>query len=328
MPPKKREYFKKLLGAVGVDRENDHDAKLFEAPKAPKREGKFLNFLPSIYQADLIFMPNDGGFQYVLDVVDLATKAIDAEPMTGKTSNHVIQAFESIFRRPYIKRESMRYLYTDAGSEFCNDEFDTYMKQNDVIHRVTRVGRKNQMGVVEYFNGVITKVLGAKIGVDEIRFEDRGEWKRYLPNVIKAMNENKKEPQKISEFFKPPIVNDSDLDLKVGDYVHVKLEEPRDAITNEKFNAKKFRNGDLRYSREVHKIVDIKILNNQPVRFVLEGIGNATFMRYELVKATDTHADEMRAVEERKKAEEEEKQRKKASESKRQIGLRNRTAYV
>ena len=118
------------------------------------------------------------------------------------------------------------------------------------------------------------------------------------------------------------------MDLKVGDYVHVKLEEPRDTITNEKFNAKKFRNGDLRYSREVHKIVDIKILNNQPVRFVLEGIGNATFMRYELVKATDTNADEMRAVEERKKAEEEEKQRKKASESKRQIVLRNRTAYV
>jgi hypothetical protein len=328
MPPK-REYYKKLLASVGVDKEHDQDAKLFEAPRRPKQEGKFMIFKPSVYQADTVYMPEDNGFNYILDVVDLAHKNVDAEPMRGRTSMDVIQAFEAMFRRKYISRETMQYLYTDAGTEFCNEEFDGYMKQNEVIHRVTRVARKNQTGVVEYYNGVITKVLGVKMGTDEIRLEETGRWKDSLPRVIKAINDNKKDPPKIKDFFKDPIVKESDLDLNIGDYVHVKLEQPIDTITGEKYNGnQKFRNGDLRYSREVHKIVNISMLPNQPVRFFLEGINNATFMRWELVKATDTHADEMRAIEERKKAEEEEKQRKKASESKRQIVLRNRTAYV
>ena len=329
MPPKGK-YFNELMNAVGVNRETDHDAKLFQAPKKPKREGKFMVFKSFIFQADVIYMPKDGEYNYILDVVDVSTRAIDAEPMRNRSSMDVIQAFEAIFKRKHISLENMIYLFTDAGTEFCNDEFDTYMQQNDILHRVTRVGRKNQMSIVEYFNGVLTKVLGTKMGVDEIRLEERGEWKRYLSPLVERMNQHKKEPRKIYEFFKDPIVKDSDLDLTEGDWVHVKLEEPRDTITNEKYNSKKFRNGDLRYSRKIYKIDKVVISNGQPVRFILQGITNASFMRYELVKALETNAQQKQSEIDRKIEEKKEKERKKAEDpnTKRQLVLRNRTAYV
>lgn len=329
MPPKGK-YFTKILGAIGVDKEHDHDAKLFQAPVRPQREGKFMVFQSTSFQADVIYMPPDGEYNYILDVVDISTRAIDAEPMKGRSSMDVIQAFEAIFKRRYISLVNMVYLYTDAGTEFCNDEFDTYMKQIDVLHRVTRVGRKNQMSIVEYFNGVITKVLGTKMGVHEMRFEERGEWKRYLPAVIESMNQNKKEPRKIFEFFQNPIIKPSDMDLKEGDWVHLKLEEPRDTITDEKYNAKKFRNGDLRYSREIHQIDKVLIMNNQPVRFILKGVKDASFMRYELIKATETNAQQRQSEVDAKEAEKREKERQKAEDpkTKRQLVLRNRTAFV
>lgn len=329
MPPKSK-LFDKLYEAVGLNKQQDHDVKLLEPPKN-KRGGKFNVMFPSMFQADLIYMPEDQGFNYILDVVDVSTHDVDAEPLVGRTTDHIIQGFERIFKRKYIKRETMKFLYTDNGSEFANAEFETYCKQNDIIHRMSRPYRKNQTGVVEYMNGLFTKVLGTSMTVGELRMEERNTvWVKHLPNIIKTLNENRREPKKIREFFHDPVIKPSDTDLKEGDYVHIVLEKPVDAITEQNTNATKFRHGDLRYTKKVYKIVLITSYPSQPMRYMVEGYKNVSFLRGELVKATQTNQEQKEHEENKRKDDEEEKKRERDNDPSRRrtLELRNRTVRV
>src|ERR1700679_2620804 len=46
------------------------------------------------HQANLIFLPNDNGYKYVLVVIDITTRLSDAVPLKTKNSTEVIKAFK------------------------------------------------------------------------------------------------------------------------------------------------------------------------------------------------------------------------------------------
>jgi len=48
-------------------------------------------------QADLLFLPEDEGYKYLLVVVDIATRLCDAEPLKSKESKVVAKAIQRIF---------------------------------------------------------------------------------------------------------------------------------------------------------------------------------------------------------------------------------------
>ena len=45
-----------------------------------------------IYQADLLFLPNDEGYKYALVVVDIGSGLCDAEPLKSKKTTEVKSA--------------------------------------------------------------------------------------------------------------------------------------------------------------------------------------------------------------------------------------------
>ena len=71
----------------------------------------------AVEQADLLFLPKDEGYRYALVVVDVATRAMDAEPLKEKKTEAVLQAFRKIYARKYLKWPT-KFLQVDSGSEF------------------------------------------------------------------------------------------------------------------------------------------------------------------------------------------------------------------
>jgi hypothetical protein len=70
-----------------------------------------------ICQADLLFMPTDKGYKYMLVVIDNGSRLVDAEPLKSKESKAVVSAFQMIFSRGIVAMPNVR-IEVDAGSEF------------------------------------------------------------------------------------------------------------------------------------------------------------------------------------------------------------------
>ena len=83
------------------------------------------------WAADLIKVINiaksNGGYRYLLTVVDVFSKYAWVEPVKSKTRQDVTTAFEKILKRSQGRQQ--QNLQTDNGKEFYNKHFQTLMKQ-------------------------------------------------------------------------------------------------------------------------------------------------------------------------------------------------------
>ena len=90
---------KKLSEAIGINK-NEKNVKLTEAPTIRKNDTGHFNVFAkfAVVQADLIYITEDKrGYKYILNVVDVASRALDAIPLRGRTAEDVIEGFEKIF---------------------------------------------------------------------------------------------------------------------------------------------------------------------------------------------------------------------------------------
>jgi hypothetical protein len=118
----------------------------------------------AIQQADLLFLPNDDGFRYLLVVVDIATRRTDAEPLKTKESKEVKLALQKIYKRKVLKKPLR--LEVDSGKEFKGEFEKYYEKLLDIVTKI--VGRHRQQSVVEAKNYQIGKILNTRMLVEEI----------------------------------------------------------------------------------------------------------------------------------------------------------------
>src|ERR1044071_6867737 len=94
-----------LYKAVGIDNPEKPSVRLTEAPIIKNKDkGKFMVLRKyGVVMADLIYMkPDPKGYNYILTVVDVATRSMDAIPLKGRESYDVIEGFEQIFKHKYI----------------------------------------------------------------------------------------------------------------------------------------------------------------------------------------------------------------------------------
>ena len=127
-----------------------------------------------IWSADLVEVPPERGYRYLLTVIDLYTRYAWVVPLKRKTGSSVREAFEKIFkesgRRP-------KRLWTDAGKEFYNNQvkplFETvYSTQNE-----------GKAVVIERFNRTLKQMLFKK-------FTEQGsqKWQGILPEIVSRYN--------------------------------------------------------------------------------------------------------------------------------------------
>ena len=94
-----------------------------------------------------------------LVVVDAYSKFFEIVPMTHATSTNTITALRHIFSYFGLPE----HLVTDNGTQFTSDEFQKFLKENDIPHTLTVPGHPAANGLAERYVDEFKDKLG-KIG--------------------------------------------------------------------------------------------------------------------------------------------------------------------
>jgi Chromo (CHRromatin Organisation MOdifier) domain len=227
------------------------------------------------YQADLLYLPEDGGFKYALVVVDNATHAMDAQPLRKKDAQAVLQGFLKIFKRKYLPPPKFS-LEVDDGAEF-KGTVKQFFKSQGIILRSGKPYRHRQQAVVEWVNYLLGKLIFMLKTVDEVHTGvPTYDWVADLPQIVAAINKNMQ--IKTSE---KPLRDTHEQILPVGTSVRVLLDAPIN-IPDERKLYGKFRAGDIRWSVKPVKITDVFLRPDQPVFYAVEGNDKNVYTRDQL----------------------------------------------
>ena len=143
-----------------------------------------------IWSADLVEMPSNMKYHYILTVIDLYTKYAWAVPLTNKRGETVMKAFQKIMKESNRKPDK---IWVDKGKEFYNQHvkalpFEIYSTLND-----------GKAVVVERFNRTLKQMMFKK-------FTSQGnqKWLKILPEILERYNNKvhssiKTTPTKASE---------------------------------------------------------------------------------------------------------------------------------
>lgn len=241
-----------------------------------------LNFM-----CDLLHLPETvEGYKYLLVVVDLATKEFDCQPLKEIKSKSTVKAMEKIFKRPYLKKPYSS-IQADGGAEF-NRFFTQWCNDNDILLKRTVPYRHQQNSMIESLNRQLGRLFAGYMNMMEKKEgEVYREWDDILDDVRIEMNKFRKRemPKNVSDYEYPFFDQTEVPRFKVGDWVHYKLDYPRNAL-NKKQPTPNFREGDYRYSHKAVKIVKVIQMNTKPFyRYMLENTPNASYSEYELLKS-------------------------------------------
>jgi len=241
----------------------------------------------AVQQADLLFLPNDDGYKYLLVVVDIATRRTDAEPLKTKDSSEVKKALQKIYKRKILK-QPLR-LEVDSGKEFMGDFKKYYDTLLDLVKKV--VGRHRQQSVVETKNYQIGKILNTRMLTEEVNNNITSRsWVDILPEVIKSINKYLSYQATDTDVDTPIRTNlFTSKILPVGTKVRIQLDNPQ-SYTEGKPLTGKFRSGDIRWSKTSHVITQFYLRPNQPPMYQLDNDKRVAYTKYQLqvVKSDET----------------------------------------
>ena len=253
---------------------------LFKIPKKEthKQTPHFYNFVEdNTHQADILFLPTDKvknkNYSCCLVVVDIATGNTDAEPLelqegwNGPNGKDTVEALTKIYKRQYLKKPML--LTTDSGKEFNSNEFQTYLKKNNIEWKKAVGGRHRQVGLVERRNYTLGRaIMMRQFAESTITQKETTHWVKYLPEIIKYVNERyHHEPYTDEDLFKKygnPLEEKAAI-IPMGTKVRLMLTEPKDF--KERGVHGKFRAGDARYGQDIYQIIGYVFDPHQPILY-------------------------------------------------------------
>lgn len=221
-------------------------------------------------QADILYMPEDNGYKYILVVVDLYDSSVDAEPVKDILSknNDVLNAFKKIYSRKYLDYPD--FITFDRGAEFTQTKVKDYFKKNEVIVKYALPGRSRQLATVERMNQKIGSIFFLRMYNQELLTgQVSKEWVDDLTTLISVLNENKKIPLK-KEISDDPIVDEYTGNLlTIGQKVRLLLDKPIDTVKGNRLSGK-FRASDIRWTPKIFKITEVLLKPGHPPYYLTD----------------------------------------------------------
>lgn len=241
------------------------------------------------YQADVLYMPEDKGFKYILVCIDMYDGTIDAEPIKEVNYQHVLKAFKKIFRRNYLNYPV--FITFDRGSEFNKTEVVEYFKKNDTNVKYALTGRHRQLANVERANQKIGEILFKRMASQELLTgEPSTEWVDDLKGLITVLNEYKKTPLK-KEISDVPIVDAySGKLLKIGQKVRILLDYPINNTNHARLNGI-FRTTDTRWTNKIYKITEVLLKPGYPPMYLTDINDNVARTKNQLSKVRNNEEE-------------------------------------
>lgn len=234
-----------------------------------------------IHQADLLFLPHDDKYKYALVVIDIGSRLVDAYPVKEKSSQHIINAFNQIYRKSkYL--EKPKVISVDSGTEFKGDVGKYFEDELEIKVKTAIPGRHRQQGVVEIKNKDIGKLLFRRMTAEELLTgHPATSWVSDLPKVIDEINAKtlKKKTPKVKE-IKPTdykCAGDACNMLMQGTKVRVALDLPRDVATGKRLPGA-FRESDIRWEIKPRTIMKTLVSpGTVPMYLVDDDKGNINY---------------------------------------------------
>ena len=277
--------FKNIQKKIGITKENETNIveALHEMPKKEKTRQtphyKLGGAEPGhVYQADLLYLPKDKGYEYLLVCVDTITGITDAVPVKHHDAADVKAGFVKMFVAGRPLQMPKYSIQMDPGGEF-KAEVKQYFEDNNVFVRYGKVGRSRQQAMAENRNKIIAKALfQAQVGKEIQDGEVNKDWVDDVPKVIKAINEYETEKYKKEkakrdrqDAKRPPVpkLDKKEPILEVGTKVRVALDKPEN-VFGDKQAGTAFRATDIRWKPAVRKITNIILTPRQPVMYQVD----------------------------------------------------------
>ena len=167
-------------------------AELHKQFKRPKQLRKvYFKSKDNIWNADLIIMPQQNGFKYILTVMDGYTRYAWTVPLKDKKGETVANAFKEIMKKSNRKPNK---LWVDQGKEFYNQHMYKIFKfkNEDILEKDENGEYKNHIysvfnsgknPAIERFNKTLTNKLWKQFTVQENQ-----KWLNILQTITSKYN--------------------------------------------------------------------------------------------------------------------------------------------
>ena len=297
-----KKKFNNIVKGLNIDESNTRPI------KAPKVFTKISDTVAQLkdynFMSDILILPTTKeGYNSLLVVVDLATHEFDIEPLKSKKPTELLQAFKKMTKRPYLKIP-FSSMATDGGSEF-KGEFDAFLKERKVFHKVAGKGRHTQQSMVESLNRILGRLLNGYMNSKEEETKQAyNEWTDKVDYIRKELNDYRKvEP--LPDIFDLPAPSflGKHPKFKEGQFVFHQLDVPQNALGKDQ-PTQQWREGDYRWSRQPMKIAKVLYMSGKiPFRYLLEGKENISYTEAQLKKSDVVELQPVAQQEEPKKEE-------------------------
>ena len=281
-----KEFYKDL-------KSNNKQTELYQLYKKPLPEKgvdmpHIQVFKPNFeHQADLLYLPHDKEFKYLLVVVDSHNKKIDAEPIKSKVQgdNEILDAFKRIYSRNILKFPKI--LKLDNGTEFKAVNIQNYFANNNVIIKYSLPGRHRQQSMVEKANFKIGSVLLKRMASQElITGQKSTEWVDDLKDLVSVINEHLPPPTTKPKSYDILATKYSGIIIPLNTKVRALLDHPQDTVKGS-WLVGKFRAGDIRWTPDTHIITDIILKPCYPPMYILDDDYSVARTKQQLQVITD-----------------------------------------
>jgi len=244
------------------ENENDYEyteVNLFLNAKWVKWKSRIKNIKTQPHQ--------EAGYKYALVVVDDHSRKCDAEPLKDRDSLTVANGLKKIFSRGIVQKPKDT-LEVDDGNEFKGI---TDKEINDDGVRITRAlpNRHRSQGLVEAKNKTIGSIIHKLQAINELETKTyNNSWVKELPSIIKIINANLPKPIDMQSSNEPYSSKYNKDLLPIKTEVRVSLDYPEDLVNHKRID-NKFRNSDIRFSRNIYKIKNIIIKPSFPPMYLV-----------------------------------------------------------
>jgi hypothetical protein len=235
-----------------------------------------------IQQADILYLPSDKGFKYLLVVVDIASRLTDAIPLKNKTTTAVLNAFKKIYLKNNIL-EIPKRIDCDNGTEF-KGSVKKWLNENGVYVRYGKAGRSRQQALAERRNQEIGEEILFNQLVKEIETNKVSKlWIHMIPNILSRLNKIHERDESIdTKKYDPLFKNKLNDGYIKGDKVRIVLDEPHDYFGKKQIG--NFRTSDIRFSTKIYEIDKVLIRPNYPIMYLVKGLEHVPYTYNQLQK--------------------------------------------
>lgn len=245
------------------------------------------------HQADLLYLPIDDKSKYALVVIDIGSRLIDAEPLSKRDSQAVVEAMSIIYRRRILSKPKI--ITVDQGSEF-KANFKKYCDQEQIFIKYAKPYRHRQVALVESANGRIAKQLFERMIEEEMLTQRKStQWVPILKKVILKLNTITK--KRLAKKQTKSTTTDDDDDIKcsgdncnlydIGTRVRLQLDAPIDYLSGKREHGYRFRQTDIRWTRESHVITNYILKPKLPPMYIVDDDDSTAYTKKQLQPVND-----------------------------------------